>query len=105
MAAAAGADNKIIIYFIGCKNIEAVADIKFAIDGIASYTDQHQIAISKGTAKGNKCGYLLIMNDKNKTLNSAWIDVDLLQNTKDFLSDTSGQSIDLFMGSRRHGSH
>ncbi len=83
MAAAIAADNKKVIYFIGCKNTEAVADIKYSIDGIANYAEQHEISIGKGT-KGEQCGYLLIFNDKKKTLNSALTDVDLHQIMKKF---------------------
>jgi hypothetical protein len=80
------ADNKKIIYFIGCNDAEVVADIKYSIKGITSFAMQHQIVIGKPSTKGSKCGYLLIFNEKKKTLNAVQTDVDLIQIMKGFFN-------------------
>jgi len=75
--------NKEIIVSLGCNDTEIISDIEHSLKEISPFLKSNNVNLM---IKGNvpECGYLLKFGSKQKNIDSAITDVELIDIGKDF---------------------
>lgn len=79
-------DGKKVLYLTGCNDTEVISDIRYSIEGFSRFASKHNIQLISNKGDKNKCGYILIFNEKKKTVNSSLTDVDSVTICRDFFT-------------------
>jgi len=78
-----GDGDNVVYYYQNCGNVESNADLLNSIEKVEELLKKANITVKKGIGDYD-CGYKLVMSDKEKFVEGAMTDIDLILLAEEF---------------------